>query len=1240
MWVAATGQGRLLRWPTGDADAAARAYAAAVLPHRTEDGLPPDLVRRRGRRPDTLVLSAPATEPLGTRNAAPGVVLVVEQGPDAGIARILPRGVTSVGRGAARVRLTAADVSRHHADFTVDSRGVGLMPREGTVHVEGPRTSDGLVDERHRLRLGRDVIRILPRPPMPVPPGRGDPLALPADEVSLPRAPWLALVGSLAPAAVGLVLWWVTDQWYMLLFGALGIVTGGPLAVADLLARRRARRRLRAGALRRVRAARAAHPPPGILVASWSLGHAPSAGPTTSGRDGDRQGPLSCRVGTLPRASLGADPPDAASGRSRVRVRRVPALCHPLPGERIVVAGPLADATVRCVVAGWLRILLDEDDAELEVGADAALPATVLALPGVRLLDPGAGPLVARMRRRPPGVPSREGTAAPGNAWVELRRGTGGLPGAAEPRGSCVRIGAPLPSSDWFVDTDALRLRHGSRSHALHPDTLSFAGLGEAIAALLQRPHDGAGGDVPAAPPLSSAPAAPHGASGGSSWGLVVGEGPQGEVCLDLVEDGPHALIAGTTGSGKSAFLRSWLVALARAHAPSELRLVLLDFKGGSTFAPLAGLPHTEGVVTDLAAEHTERVLAALGSAVRERERWLTRREFSDLREAERAGDPERPPRVVVAVDEFRVLAEEVPEVLDHLVRLATVGRSLGIHLVLSTQRPQGVVSPDIRANVSLLVCLRVASDVESFDVLGTAAAATLDAARPGTALIRRAGGACEAVRFHAEGLPVPARAPILFGPSCADQVTLPRIPAAPDAFEETVRALRRTTGRPRALIPAALPPAPTRLAVRDPSAHPEGANAVMLGLRERPDGRPAPWTWSPGSGGGLAWLAGNDATLRDATAGWLGACAASPAWAGRAIVLDGIGALAAAGLSRSTFLGTAVPEEAAWADELLEHLAAEAARPGPPLLLGILGLGAWWGGGALPEDMAREAKLRAALRCVDRVVPVLAGGRELPGSRWLAACPLRVFLPLAAGEEVTGLWPRLRGVSAQAGRGVLTEPGGPARGTPVQSLVAPGEGARDRRRPPPVTDPWLPPARQARASRGGDGPGAVGLRSVTRAPVTWAPSGSAVLIVGAGGSGRSATLALLSGALRGTVVPGLPGSDEPPDRSWWAVDDADLWPPASAFALADRVRRGGRVIATATAGPRLHHAVPWWTSLDPARDVVVLGPRHASEAEALGLRLPAEAAAPPGRAWLTPAGGSAPVRVQLYAPGDAGAPP
>jgi len=209
-----------------------------------------------------------------------------------------------------------------------------------------------------------------------------------------------------------------------------------------------------------------------------------------------------------------------------------------------------------------------------------------------------------------------------------------------------------------------------------------------------------------------------------------------GPFSLDLVLDGPHGLIAGTTGSGKSELLRSLVAALAASHDPARLNFVLIDYKGGSAFAECAELPHTVGMVTDLDEQLGARALRSLEAELRYRERVLGEYRAGDLIAYQQLSAPALP-RLLVIIDEFATLAAELPDFVASLVGIAQRGRSLGVHLLLATQRPSGAVNENIRANANLRICLRVQTPQDSTDVIDSPAAARIARTQPGRAQVR-----------------------------------------------------------------------------------------------------------------------------------------------------------------------------------------------------------------------------------------------------------------------------------------------------------------------------------------------------------------------------------------------------------------------------------------------------------------------------------------------------------------------
>ncbi|TWD13518.1 S-DNA-T family DNA segregation ATPase FtsK/SpoIIIE [Streptomyces sp. T12] len=229
---------------------------------------------------------------------------------------------------------------------------------------------------------------------------------------------------------------------------------------------------------------------------------------------------------------------------------------------------------------------------------------------------------------------------------------------------------------------------------------------------------------------------------GGRSTRAVLGTGYDGDFTVDLVRDGPHALIAGTTGSGKSELLQTLVATLAVVNRPDEMTFVLVDYKGGSAFAECADLPHTVGLVTDLDSRLVERALVSLGAELRRRETLLAQTGAKDIEDyldkRLRGGNALPPlPRLLLIVDEFASMVRELPDFISGLVNIAQRGRSLGIHMVLATQRPGGAITPDIRANTNLRIALRTTDTTESRDIIDAPDSGEISPATPGRAFAR-----------------------------------------------------------------------------------------------------------------------------------------------------------------------------------------------------------------------------------------------------------------------------------------------------------------------------------------------------------------------------------------------------------------------------------------------------------------------------------------------------------------------
>ena len=241
----------------------------------------------------------------------------------------------------------------------------------------------------------------------------------------------------------------------------------------------------------------------------------------------------------------------------------------------------------------------------------------------------------------------------------------------------------------------------------------------------------------------------------------LVGHAGSEPFTLDLRSQGPHALVGGTTGSGKSEFLQAWVLGLAHAYSPDRVTFLFVDYKGGAAFAKCVELPHCVGLVTDLSTYLVRRALRSLRAELRYREHLLNAKGQKDLIDLEKTGDPDCPPSLIIVVDEFAALVGEVPEFVDGVVDVAQRGRSLGLHLILATQRPAGVIRDNLRANTNLRVALRVADEHDSQDVLGSTMAAHFDPLIPGRGAAKTGPGRITQFQSAFPGSRTPATPPV-----------------------------------------------------------------------------------------------------------------------------------------------------------------------------------------------------------------------------------------------------------------------------------------------------------------------------------------------------------------------------------------------------------------------------------------------------------------------------------------------
>ena len=1041
--------------------------------------------------------------------------------------------------------------------------GSPLRVGSSTLRTTGPGSA------RAALRPGDGGrLRLRPHPRLH-PPREDVEVTFPAEPAPAPprRLAWVAVA---LPAVGGVALAWALDAPHFLFFALLSPVVAVGTWLSDRWSGRRTTRRARAVHAAELaeardrlaeavradeRAAEAAHPDLAALTTAvrrrstdlWQRRH------------GDADA-LAVRVGTGPGESrIVRVEPDGS--RRREPSDRLPVVVELSATGGLDVAGPRAPAVgVLAAVLGQLAALHAPGEVELAVLttperlADWSwlrwLPHLAAEAVHVRSTPPADGSEEDVLRWLAALVSRRVGGADGAPGWVVLLvdRPIGPRLLAALRRARAAGV-VPLACGASVADLPGLGdavLRLGGETG--EQATLLRSGAGERpVTAVDRLPRPVAAQlarDLAALAPATSEAALPRQvrlldlraagvgpAPGGAPWSrardslvATLGRTAVGNLSVDLCRHGPHALVAGTTGSGKSELLQTLIAGLALAHPPDRCSFLLVDYKGGAAFAEAAALPHTVGLLTDLDGAATARALRSLTAELTRREALLAGHGAADLTALP---DAVELARLVIVVDEFAGLAEELPAFLSGLVGIAQRGRSLGVHLVLATQRPGGVVSPEIRANCTLRICLRTTDEAESRDVLGSPQAAVLPVDTPGRGYLRAGGGA--AVLFQAAQVsggpghlrdPTPQVAPWRWPAPAAPAAE--EVPAGHSDLARLTEALARQadeTGLPRPHQPWC-PALPDRLPAEELQSRigNDPTDRLRLGLLDRPDAQTQePLELDLARAGG--WLAvggprsGRTTFLRTALAE---AVTALPPDRLHVHVLDHGGGGLAAAVGALPHGGTAVGGDDALRtvrllDRLAQEVAARRAAPAgssrPHLLLLVDGAESVMAqldecdpgrGSAALLRLVRDGGA-AGLTCL------LTADRAVPGGRLANAVGTRLVLPLSDRADYA-----VAGIPA---RDV------PGHRPPGRALI--GEDARECQlalpRRLPVTWPGAAP--------GGDRP--LSVPELPAAPVLPLPASSEHplrLPVGPGGD-EGDVLTVDLARTGGLLVAGPPGS-------------------------------------------------------------------------------------------------------------------
>ncbi len=1184
----------------------------------------------------------------------PSLVFAVNTGPDAGQLFPLLRGDYDIGRTGCLISINDPELSRQHAVLTVSDHHISLRDHDSVngTWVDGNRIDRTEVDAGSVIRLGSSKCSIVPASSwQQTPLGEDVQEPLIIDSPPPPERNRMIWVTALLPLVLGVVLAVTTQMWFFLAFSGLSAITG----LVPLISGRKKRQAFARAvdsarnedAKRRLRSA----PDPAVL------------------RLGLEHGALELTQ-VVPRLRLGlAELPanllvkPAQQGWAPPLLAETPAMLDFSHPHAVALNGS-RDAAVALARSLVLQLAL-LNRGVISYGQAEDIPAGLRFLPGCTVVSQPAHLLDALSVDKAPVV----------IVWSPAPH----LASVLEASNKCVMW---LPGNEVDASHIITTSFHGATfgspqtsPTSFTPDLLS-ARTFEAAArtfASVYRPEDDDGcrqvpDDVRFDSVCPITAAAVRGAWGKSHPGLCAPLGSaESTLDFDLARQGPHVLVAGTTGAGKSELLRALVLGIATHHSPSTVNFLFIDFKGGSGLGPLVSLPHSVGMLTDLSAENVARALISLKAEVKRREHLFASCGVSDITEysLHRSGSAPHLPRLVIVVDEFRMLTEEIPTAVQDLMRIATLGRSLGVHLVMATQRPQGAITSDIRANVTASISLRVQSAADSQDVLNSAIAASIPVSRPGRAYIKV--GNDVPVEFQAASTlgaadpatslkPVTDYASFLHARSAVSAVDGAQ--SQLDAVLAAVSAAALGSSAPWRPIQPALPVSVSVAELPTAQGQRSGAEGpVSAGILDLPgEQRQCALLWDPESDSHLALLgisgSGYEDSLRALV---LGVAHCLPET--HLYVLDGDSLVAPV---------TSLPQVGAYirghevkraaralrkiSTVISDRLASEsaAARPSPVVLV-VTGWGRWvsvlrssrwaWAEDYL-GDIVRDGEKAG-------VTVLISGDRDLLSSRFFTLLANRVFMPTGSSTEALMMWPKRPEMDLVPGRAFVQGRISTPAGAVAQMCAIDAVGFASRlgalhndARVRPFRIEALPRTVLAQeldvvsvegaASRI---PIGVGGDELTTMRLSVSPR-SVTAVLGGPGTGKTNFLNLLESHASDFWTVLSAGQNDPvgywrsidvqtvinvlPERQTLAlIDDADRLPPEVHQKLGQLQQAGAAVVFTATPSPTLISKIPLAMDARSSGTGVVLRARQPSDADFFGVRLELEGRLPEGRAHL-----------------------